>query len=114
MGWVDNVSRWKLERVRLWNRLIETKDDRLVKQIFLWDLDVYRRTNKSNFVSYVKQICSEVNVQNCFTNKSKIDISHINQKLLENVESKWRTSAISKDKLDIYNQIKSKEYYWIR
>ncbi len=34
VGWLDNVSRWKIERVRFWNRLIGTKNSRLLKKIF--------------------------------------------------------------------------------
>ncbi len=57
-----------LNYIRLWNRLIDSDNERLVKQVFLWDYDLFSRTNKSNFVSYVKQICREVNFNGYFTN----------------------------------------------
>ncbi len=59
MGWLDNLSRWKIDRIRFWNCLINTDNDRLVKKVFLWDKEMYTKSNKSNFMSHVKQICSE-------------------------------------------------------
>ena len=107
MGWIDNVSRWKIERIRLWNRLIDTENERLVKKIFAWDCEVFNRTNKSNFVSYVKQICSELNFNDCFTNQQKLDLSALRIRLTESMGEKWRDRALSKDKLIVYNQIKT-------
>ncbi len=107
MGWLDNVSRWKLERIRFWNRLVETKHDRLLKKIFLWDVDMYRHTNKSNFASHVNQICSDLNYKECFTNKQVLNLANVKQKLLECIESKWRLKAANMDKLDVYSKIKT-------
>ncbi len=107
MGWLDNVSRWKIERIRLWNRLIETKHDRLVKKIILWDIDMYSRTNKSNFSSHVNQICSDLDYKECFTNKEVLNLPNVKLKLLECFESKWRRKVESMDKLDIYSKIKT-------
>ena len=54
MGWLDNLSRWKIDRIRLWNRLVDTNHDRLVKKIFLWDKVMHTNTNKSNFMSHLR------------------------------------------------------------
>ncbi len=35
MGLLDNFSHWKIKRIRLWNRLINTDNDRLVKKVFI-------------------------------------------------------------------------------
>ncbi len=107
MGWLDNTSRWKIERIRLWNRIIDTKDDRLVKKIFLWDIDMFNRTNKGNFISHIKQICSELNLQACYSNKTKLDLNIVRQKLTDCMERKWHEKAENMAKLDVYNQIKT-------
>ncbi len=107
MGWLDNISRWKIERIRFWNRLIETKHDRLLKKIFLWDKDMYNHTNKSNFSSHVNQICSDLDYKDCFTNRKVLSLTNVKLKLVECLESKWRRKAESMDKLNIYSKIKT-------
>ncbi len=106
MGWPDNLSRWKIERIRLWNRLVDTSNDRLVKKIFLWDKEMHANTNKSNFMSYMKQICSDVDLKNCYRDTVKIDINNVKQCLLERLSSNWLTSCTNMSKLDLYKQIK--------
>ena len=107
MGWLDNLSRWKTERIRLWNRLIDTSNDRLVKKIFMWDKEIHTNTNKSNFISYVKQICSDCNVNDCYVNTSTIDLSYIKKCLFERFSTKWSTSYVNMSKLDLYKQLKT-------
>ncbi len=106
MGWLDNFSRWKLDRIRLWNRLIDTKNERLVKKIFLWDKDVHTHTNKGNFMSHVKQICSEVDMKESYVNTTNIDISCVRKRLFERLSSKWVSSCENMSKLDLYRKIK--------
>ena len=105
MGWVDCLSRWKIERVRLWNRLINTDDCRLVKKVFLWDKETHINTNKDNFVSHLKQICSDVDLKQCFLNNVKIDLKVVKEKLSERLATKWQTSC-NMAKLDLYREIK--------
>ncbi len=56
MGWVNNKTRWKVESLRLWNRLVNVNNDRLVKKVLMWDMECHRIDNKSNFVARIKQI----------------------------------------------------------
>ncbi len=107
MGWPDNITRWKTERVRLWNRLINIDDDRLVNKIFLWDKEMHMSSNKSNFVSHMKQICSEYDLKSCYDNNTKIDISYVRKNLLDDVSSKWLRSCANMSKLDLYKGIKT-------
>ncbi len=74
--------------------------------LFLWDKERHTTSNKSNFVSHLKQICSECNIQSCYDNNTKIDISHVKQNLFENLSTKWSTSCTNMSKLDLYNEIK--------
>ena len=48
-----------------------------------------------------------MNLNDCFTNNRTIDLNVVRQKLTEKLEIKWLANAASKDKLNVYNQIKS-------
>ncbi len=106
MGWLDCLSRWKIERTRFWNRLVKTDDNRLVKRVFLWDIDQYTSTNKGNFVSHVNQICSETDLKHCFSRNTEIDLKLVTEKLQEKFASKWQNSC-NMAKLDLYREIKT-------
>ncbi len=107
MGWLDNLSRWKIERIRFWNRIINTDNERLVKKVFLWDKDLHNRTNKGNFMSHVKQICSDCDLNVNYVNNVQIDISSVKQCLFERVGAKWSDNCVNMTKLDLYKQIKT-------
>ncbi len=106
MGWLDNLGRWKIERIRLWNRLLDTNNDRLVKKVFLWDREMYTNTNKSNFISHVKQICCEANLKTSFQDNTRIDLNYVRQHLFQKLSSTWLSSCTKMSKLDLYSQIK--------
>ncbi len=61
MGWPSNRVRWKLETLRLWNRLVGTDKNRLLYKVFNWDMTCHQNSNKSNFAARVKQILCEIN-----------------------------------------------------
>ncbi len=107
MGWISNRIRWKLETIRLWNRLVNINNNRLVKKTFLYDMNEHLSSNKSNFSAQVKQICCEVNLKDCFTNKTKIDLSLVRNVLSEKFAQEWQNSSVNMSKLDIYRAIKS-------
>ncbi len=106
MGWIDNFTRWKIDRIRFWNRLVNCDENRLLRKVFLWDKSVYARTNKGNFVSHVNQICSDVNLSDCFQNNLPLDLDFLKKRLCEKVAEKWHTSIQNMAKLDVYKQIK--------
>ena len=107
MGWLDNLSRWKIDRIRFWNRLINTDNDRLVKKIFLWDKDMYTNTNKSNFMSHLKQVCIDCDLKDHYVNNNQIDIAFVKQCLFERMGVRWRDSCVNMTKLDLYKEIKT-------
>ncbi len=107
MGWYSNRIRWKIEMVRLWNRLINTDNNRLVKKIFLYDINAHSVHNKSNFSAQVKQICCDVNLKECFTNKTNIDLTTVRNVLFQKFSQEWLDSTRNMSKLDIYCNVKS-------
>ena len=68
---------------------------------------MYHKTNKSNFASYVNQICCDLKCKDSFNNKEVINLGNVKQKLTEGLEDKWRHKAINMSKLDVYNRIKT-------
>ena len=54
MGWGSNSSRWKLNILRFWNRMVGMDNSRLLKKVFLWDREQQSNINKSNFCAQVK------------------------------------------------------------
>ena len=74
------------------------KDDRLTKQIFLWDF-----TQPGN--SWSNDICNifkSINLESKFDSQTTVDISQIEQLLKSNSEDMWLTELINKPKLRTY------------
>ncbi len=60
-----------------------------------------------NFVSHVKQICSETNLKICFTDNKHMDLSTIKECYMQHIANDWHSKREKMPKLDIYNQIKN-------
>ena len=74
------------------------KDDRLTKQIFLWDL-----TQPGD--SWSNDICNifkSINLESKFDSQTTVDISQMEQLLQSNSEDMWLTELINKPKLRTY------------
>ena len=106
MGWVSNRVRWKVDALRLWNRLLKTDNSRLVYKIFEWDMLCHHGDNKANFSSSIKQILCEIKLKTSYKNRSFIDINYARENLMDHVKDDWRESAQKKSKLYLYNDIK--------
>ncbi len=106
MGWVSNRIRWKVEALRLWNRLIKTDNNRLVHKIFKWDMTCHHTDNKSNFASNIKQILCQIKLKKSYNDISLIDIDYARKNLIESLRIEWKESAQKKSKLELYNNIK--------
>ncbi len=108
MGWVNNRTRWKIETLRLWNRLLKTEKDRLVYKVLQWDMASHRINNKANFASNVKQILCQIKSKRSYNDMNTIDIDYARKSLMDCVENEWKRSACNKTKLELYNNIKHK------
>ncbi len=108
MGWPSTNIRWKLDAVRLWNRLIETDNERLVKKVFLWDISMNEAKNKNNFSAHIKQICCTTGLKTCFTSRTKISLEHVKKSLTDKMSTDWMESIQNMRKLDVFRCIKRK------
>ncbi len=107
MGWVSNRGRWKLNILRLWNRLVEMDNDRLTKRVFSWDREQHALTNKSNFSSQARQILIELERNNCYTNLGTVNITDMKSIVYEHDKSNWSNGVKDKPKLDFLSDIKT-------
>ena len=97
-GCLSTRSRRHINMIRFWNKLLKMKDDRLTKQIFLWDL-----TQPGD--SWSNDICNifkSINLESKFDSQTAVDISQIEQLLKSNSEDMWLTELINKPKLRTY------------
>ncbi len=106
MGWVSNRVRWKLDVLRLWNRLLGTDKNRLVYKVFRWDITCHNNDNKSNFAANVKQIMCEIKMKNAYKDLTIVNIENAQKSLMEKLESEWQSSVQKKVKLELYSAIK--------
>ncbi len=106
MGWVTNRVRWKIETLRLWNRLIRTDKNRLLYRMFKWDMACHNSDNKANFSSSVKQIMCEIKLKNSYNNLNTVNIDKAKECLMDKLEGDWRKSVQRKVKLELYDAIK--------
>jgi len=76
-------------------------DNRLTKQIFLWDYGIC----SNNWSSDVKTIFEILN-KDCFDNRSKYDLSHIKETFMQLFQDTWIDSLNYKPKLRTYKLFK--------
>ncbi len=106
MGWASNRVRWKLETLRLWNRLIGTDQNRLLYKVFKWDMACHNHDNKANFASRVKQIMCEIDQKRLYNELKPVSIDDAKGSLMNKLEIDWRTSVRKKPKLELYDALK--------
>ena len=106
MGWGSNRLRWKLNILRLWNRVVKMDNGRLLKKVFLWDREQHNRTNKSNFSAQVKQILIDCNQRTCYTNQNLVDIDNMKSMIMEKEMLNWANGIKVKPKLDFLALVK--------
>ncbi len=107
IGWVSNRGRWKLNTLRLWNRLITLDESRLTKKIFIWDMKEHNESNKSNFCAQAKQILCDLGQKDSYCKLSPFDIDLGRKCILEREASHWAEN-VNFPKLDLLAKIKSK------
>ena len=101
MGWYPPEIEFKKNMIRLWNRYIVMENSRLVKQIFLADLN-----ENDNWCTQMFSLLNELNLGHNFVSRSTINLDHAENLLKENYVRKWRRTVVNKAKLRTYVKIK--------
>lgn len=103
MGWLPSRHRHFQHMVRYWNRLMKMPDDRLCKQVFLWD---YNRCN-NNWSSDLKSVMNDIGLNHQFSNKLVCDLNTVNDSLVEKYAHEWFDMNENSPKLRTYKTFKS-------
>ena len=102
MGWITPKLSRVVNRLRLWNRLVEMQGNRLTRKIFEWDYSIA----KQNWSSEMKKFFSSLDSE-CFSNKSVFDLTLVNDILLRRMNEYWKVEVRKKPKLRTYRLFKS-------
>ena len=102
MGWVSHRLNRYIPLIRLWNRLLLMKDDRLTKKIFMWD---YKQ--KNGWCSEISKIFHKLNLGQKFKDKQFCDLRVISKKVNEAMGDHWKGEVEQKPKLRTYKLFKN-------
>ena len=102
MGWHPCTLRRRLDMLRMWNRLCKMPNDRLTKQIFLWDY----RLCRNNWSSEVSQIFQSLNLQQEFLDQTECDLNDASQCYHSISQREWSADLLNKPKLRNYRLFK--------
>ena len=103
MGWDPCLLRNKLNMVRLWNRLIAMSDERLIKQVFTWDISL----KSKNWSRDMFDLFSEIGLQEKFNNLEACSIAVFKDALKTRYISNWMSQLSEKPKLRTYLMFKT-------
>ncbi len=78
----------------LWNRLINTDENRLTKRLFKWDYIICK-----NCCFEVKEIFSSIQLQRVYEDMNECSLNTIECNLTEHRNNQWKELLTSKPKL---------------
>ena len=102
IAWFLPKYRRYINMLRLWNRFISLSDDRLTKQIFIWEHVLNQDNNGSSWTNEVRYILQLINLQDLFSTRSPIDLHVARNHLKIIMEKEWQSNVLSKPKLRSY------------
>ena len=89
MGWLPSQLRRWISMARFWNRVLSFEEDRLTRVAF--DLDYSLHVN--NWCSDMKHIFSQLNMEDTFRSKSKINLETYRRKITDMHSVNWSDSV---------------------
>ena len=102
MAWLTSKGRHCIERIRLWNRLVQMNNDRLTKKVFLWDVS----NDKYGWARYVKQLFTEYQLCDIYDGLGVCDVKEFKNNVLLAEQDQWQSSLPTKPKLRTYMSFK--------
>ena len=102
IGWLPVKYRIQVNKLRLWNRLVNMPHERLTKQIFL---GMYH-SNETNWCKELYNIFSQIDMQHVFHNKTVCNLDLCKEKLMELAQNDWKELILTKPKLRTYIKFK--------
>ena len=101
MGWIKHCYSRYLCAFRFGNRLLNTEDSRLTKQIFYWD-----NVNQRVWCQDIRHLLIQLGLEYVFSEKMIIDMNLVKSKLNDLMYEQWSNEVHNKPKLRTYVQIK--------
>jgi hypothetical protein len=103
MGWEPGEIRRKINTLRYWNRLIKLDDNRLTKQVFLYD---YVTNNVNSWNPFVKKIFKQLEKVHIYESMLPCNLDEAKKQLIASNEVKWKANIEIKAKLRFYKKFK--------
>lgn len=104
-GWEPCEVWWKVCTARLWNRLVNMNDDRLMKKVFNWD-----KQQNGPWIEDMRDMFCEYGVEDVFLRSEKVNIVALKEMLFDKIKHTWAEEIWNKSKLRTYRDIKY-DYY---
>ena len=102
MGWTDIYIKEVLCMLRYWNRVIIMDNTRLERRIFMWDYN----KGGDNWSNKISIILNSINCMHVYRNKIWCDIKEIENRLIDNYVTKWKSTIEKTPKLRTYIMFK--------
>jgi hypothetical protein len=102
MGWLSvRALQWK-SLGRYWNRLYTLNDERITKQVFIWDKDQKYNTWSAD----MKMLLDNLDLQTVYNNNIGFRMEEFENNLIKHEQHEWRKAIESKPKLRLYVKLK--------
>jgi len=98
MGWCKPHVHRNLGIIRFWNRMIEMDENRLTKRIFNTDYS----SCHDNWCSKTLKLLQDINSSDSFYLKQTLNLTYVENTLIENFKTKWKCDIAKKTKLRTY------------
>ena len=103
MGWAHIYIKELLCMQRYWNRVRIMDNTRLERGICMWDYN----KGGDNWSNKISIIFNSINCMHVYINKTWCDIKEIENRLIDNYETKWKTTIEKTPKLRTYIKFKN-------
>ena len=103
MGWNKPIYDRYICLSKFWNRVIQMSDDRLTKQIFMYDFS----TCSKNWCSDMKKVFVKLDLEHIFHSKSLCDIEQLKTKSADLMHKNWKAELDKKPKLRSFRTYKT-------
>ena len=90
--------------IRFWNRLVGLENNRLVKRVFEWDINMSNFDN--NWSVDIEKVFYEMHLQYFFDYKCQVDINNVEIRVFDLQKEVWIRNMESKPKLHVYQTFK--------
>ncbi len=104
LGWLTSKYNNWINMLRLWNRIININNDRLIRRIFNFEY----KMNKINWCNQIKIIMDKLDLTSCFTHQTTCNIDDAKIRINKMYCIEWQAKLNTTAKLRTYRIFKGK------